>query len=61
MREALQRTVRRIVVGVDRGLTIEAKPGGLLGLNGNPGQLKSPGEHALMRQIHYPREAGNGG
>jgi hypothetical protein len=34
VREALQRTVRRILVEVDGDLTIEAKPGGLLGLDG---------------------------
>ena len=34
MREAIQATVGRIVVGVDGTLTLEAKPEGLLGLDG---------------------------
>ena len=38
VREAIQQSIARILVGVDGSLTIEAKPGGLLGLEGNPGQ-----------------------
>jgi hypothetical protein len=35
VREAIQQTVTRILVGVEGSLTIEARPGGLLGLDGN--------------------------
>lgn len=35
VREAIQQAIARILVGVDGSLTIEAKPGGLLGLEGS--------------------------
>jgi hypothetical protein len=38
VREAIQQSVARILVGGDWSLTIEAKTGGLLGLDGNFGQ-----------------------
>ncbi len=41
VREAIQQSVAGILVGADGSLTIEAKPGGLLGLEGNPVQLDS--------------------
>jgi hypothetical protein len=39
VRGAIQQSVARILVGVDGSLTIEAKPGGLLGLEGFLGQV----------------------
>ena len=39
VREAIEQSVARIVVAVDGSLTIEATPGGLLGLEGNLAQL----------------------
>ena len=38
VREAIQQSIARILVGGDGSLTMEAKPGGLLGLEWNPGQ-----------------------
>jgi hypothetical protein len=40
VREAIHQSSARILVGVDGSLTIEAKPGGLLGLNGTITQLE---------------------
>ena len=40
VRVAIQHSVARILVGVDGSLKIEAKPGGLLGLERNIGQLE---------------------
>ena len=40
VREALQQSSARILVGLDGSLTIEAKPGGLLGVNGTITQLE---------------------
>jgi site-specific DNA recombinase len=48
VREVIQRAVRRILVGVDGSLTIEAKPGGLLGLDGDLGQTGGPAGRALV-------------
>jgi hypothetical protein len=39
VREAIQQCVARILLGVDRSLTIEARPGGLIGLKGNLGHV----------------------
>ena len=39
VREAIEQAVTRILVGVDGGLTIEARPGGLLGLDGDLSQV----------------------
>jgi hypothetical protein len=39
VREVIQQTVTRILVGGDGSLTIEVKPGGLLGLEGNVARL----------------------
>jgi hypothetical protein len=55
VREALQQSIARILVGVDGSLTIEAGPGGLLGLEGNPVQVdrhEGPGvlEHQFVSQ-----------
>jgi hypothetical protein len=40
VREAIQQSVARILVGVDGSLTIEAKPGGLLGVERNIAQVE---------------------
>jgi hypothetical protein len=48
VREVIQRAVSRILVGVDGDLTIEAKPGGLLGLDGPLGQVRAPEASALL-------------
>ena len=42
VREAIEQSIARILVGVDGSLTIEAKPGGLLGLDGDLGQTGGP-------------------
>jgi hypothetical protein len=47
VREAIQQSIARILVGVDGGLTIEAKPGGLLGLDRNLGQVECREGRAL--------------
>ncbi len=48
VREAIQQSVARILVGVDGSLTIEAKPGGLLGLEGNLGQVGDREDPTLL-------------
>jgi len=52
VREAIQRSIARILVDGDGSLTIEAKTGGLLGLEGNSaqsdGQAQSLLEHDLV-------------
>ncbi len=40
VREAIQQSIARILVGIDGSLTIEAKPSGLLGLDGSLSQLE---------------------
>ena len=45
--EAIQ-SIARILVGVDGNLTIEAKPGGLLGLEGNLGQVGGQEDPTLL-------------
>jgi hypothetical protein len=40
VREAIQQSVARILVGADGSVTIEAKPGGLLGVEGNLSPLE---------------------
>jgi hypothetical protein len=40
VREAIQQSIARILVGVDGSLTIEAKPDGLLGVNGTITQVE---------------------
>gem|GEM_PF-2089374 len=57
VREAIQQSVTRILVGVDGSLTIEAKPGGLLGVNGTIGQSESQEGWALIE----PRTLSSGG
>jgi hypothetical protein len=47
VREAIQQSVARILMGVDGSLTIEAKADGLLGLEGNLGQLECRGGRSL--------------
>lgn len=48
VREAIQQSVARILVGGDGSLTIEAKPGGLLGLNSNVTQSECEDGWALI-------------
>jgi len=48
VREAIQQSIIRILVGVDGSLTIEAKPGGLLGLEGNLSQFGGPEDSTLL-------------
>ena len=48
VREAIQQSIARILVGGDGSLTIEAKTGGLLGLEGNVGQLDGQEEQPLL-------------
>ncbi len=40
VREAIQQSIARILVGTDGSLTIEARTGGLLGLEGHLGQVE---------------------
>ncbi len=48
VREAIQQSVARILVGVDGSLTIEAKPGGLLGVKDRFAQLWCRGDGPIM-------------
>ncbi len=50
VREAGQQSIARILVGVDGSLTIEAKPGGPLGVEGSLGELGSGEEPILIEQ-----------
>ena len=55
VREVIQRAISRIMVDVDGSLTVEAKPGGLLGLEGNLAHLdyqegRSLLEHHIVSQ-----------
>jgi DNA invertase Pin-like site-specific DNA recombinase len=55
VREVIQQAVARILVGVDGSLTIEAKPGGLLGLDGNISQVDGQeGRNLLEHGIVSP-------
>ena len=47
VREAIQQSIARILVGVDGSLTIEAKPGGLLGVEEALARLGGRGRGAL--------------
>jgi hypothetical protein len=47
-REAIQQSIARILVGVDGSLTIEAKPGGLLGVEMNTAQLENGQAQSLV-------------
>ncbi len=57
VREAIEQSIARILVGVDGSLTIEAKPGGLLGMNGIIAQANSQEGQALIE----PRTLSAGG
>jgi hypothetical protein len=48
VREAFQQSIARILVGTDGSLTIEAKPGGLLRLEGNLGQVGDGEDPTLL-------------
>jgi hypothetical protein len=48
VREVIQQAIARILVGTDGSLTIEAKPGGLLGLEGNLAQLDGQEGRCLL-------------
>ncbi len=48
VREAIEQSIARILVGADGSLTIEAKPGGLLGLDGNLASLEGQEGQALL-------------
>jgi hypothetical protein len=50
VREAIEQSVARIQVGSDGSLTIEAKPGGLLGLEGNITRLDGQEESTVLEQ-----------
>jgi len=47
VREAIQQSVARILVGGDGSLTIEAKPEGLLGMEGTHLHLRGAGGRPL--------------
>ena len=51
VREAIQQSIARILVGVDGNLTIEAKPGGLLGLEGHLGQVGDREDPTLFAPV----------
>jgi hypothetical protein len=48
VREVIQQAIGRILVGTDGSLTIEARPGGLLGLEGNLAQLDHQEEKSIL-------------
>ena len=48
VREAIEQSVAQILVGGDGSLTIEAKPGGLLGVDGSPAQVECQAGQALL-------------
>ncbi len=50
VREAIQESVARILVGVDGTLTLEAKPDGLLGLGGTIAPLGCRGTGPIMER-----------
>lgn len=50
VREAIQQSLARILVGVDGSLTIEAKPSGLLGVEGIHARLGREGEGGIIQQ-----------
>ena len=54
VREAIQQSIARILVGGDGGLTIEAKTGGLLGLEGNVAQVEGQGQSLLEHDLVSP-------
>jgi len=47
VRETVQQSTARMLVEDDGSLTIEAKPGGLLGVDGDHGQLDGQGEWGI--------------
>jgi hypothetical protein len=51
VREASEQSVARILVGVDGNLTIEAKPGGLLGMEGHLSQMGGRGDQPLFTPV----------
>jgi multidrug efflux pump subunit AcrA (membrane-fusion protein) len=57
VREVIERAVSGILVGVDGSLTIEAKSGGLLGLNGIFVQVEAP-DHPMPSAIARLSSAG---
>lgn len=46
--EAIHQSIARILVGGDGSLTIEAKTGGILGVEGNAAQLDGQGGQPLL-------------
>jgi hypothetical protein len=48
VREVIQGAVGRILVGIDGSLTIEVRPGGLLGLEGDLGQVGDREDQTLF-------------
>ena len=55
--EAIQQSIARILVGADGGLTIEAKPSGLLGFDGSFTQLECPAGEALTESCPFSKSA----
>ncbi len=53
VREAIRQSIARIVVGVDGSLTIQAKPGGLLGMEGKHVRLDGEEEGGLNQQSFH--------
>jgi hypothetical protein len=53
VREAIQQSVAKILVGVDGSLTIEAKPGGLLGVERIHARLDGEEEGGLFQQSFH--------
>jgi len=54
VREAIQQSIARILVGVDGALNLEAEPKGLLGLVGTLAQLGCRGTGPLIVQWESP-------
>ena len=60
VREAIQQSIAKILVGVDGSLTIESKPGGLLGVEGNLGQVVSQQDPMLLTPTTFPSQQDSG-
>ena len=54
VREAIQQSVARILVGVDGTVTLETKPDGLLGVKAIHVRLDGEEERGLIQQSFHP-------
>jgi len=61
VREAIQQSIARILVGVDGSLTIEAKPDGLLGVEETPVCWATGRDGPCLNEAPFPPLADSGG